>query len=77
MEWKEEQVKMQTLVIGLNKKPGFTLIELLVVIVIIGLMSSILLLNTNIVNISNSPKTLEENFSEISQESIIRGKVLG
>ena len=77
MEWKEEQVKMQTLVIGLNKKPGFTLIELLIVIVIIGLMSSILLLNTNIVNISNSPKTLEENFSEISQESIIRGKVLG
>lgn len=68
---------MQTLVIGLNKKPGFTLIELLIVIVIIGLMSSILLLNTNIVNISNSPKTLEENFSEISQESIIRGKVLG
>ena len=77
MEWKEEQVKMQTLVIGLNKKPGFTLIELLIVIVIVGLMSSILLLNTNIVNISNSPKTLEENFSEISQESIIRGKVLG
>lgn len=77
MEWKEEQVKMQTLVIGLNKKPGFTLIELLIVIVIIGLMSSILLLNTNIVNFSNSPKTLEENFSEISQESIIRGKVLG
>ena len=77
MEWKEEQVKMQTLVIGLNKKPGFTLIELLIVIVIIGLMSSILLLNTNIVNISNSSKTLEENFSEISQESIIRGKVLG
>jgi len=37
MEWKEEQVKMQTLVIGLNKKPGFTLIELLIVIVIIGL----------------------------------------
>ena len=64
MEWKEEQVKMQTLVIGLNKKPGFTLIELLIVIVIIGLMSSILLLNTNIVNISNSPKTLEENFSK-------------
>ena len=77
MEWKEEQVKMQTLVNGINKNPGFTLIELLIVIVIIGLMSSILLLNTNIVNISNSPKTLEENFSEISQESIIRGKVLG
>ena len=77
MEWKEEQVKMQTLVIGLNKKPGFTLIELLIVIVIIGLMSAILHLNTNIVYISNSPKTLEENFSEISQESIIRGKVLG
>ena len=77
MEWKEVQVKMQTLVIGLNKKPGFTLIELLIVIVIVGLMSSILLLNTNIVNISNSPRTLEENFSEISQESIIRGKVLG
>ena len=77
MEWKEEQVKMQTLVIGLNKKPGFTLIELLIVIVIIGLMSSILLLNTNIVDVSNSPQSLEENFSEISQESIIRGKVLG
>ena len=56
---------------------GFNLLEVLIVIVIIGLMSSILLLNTNIVNISNSPKTLEENFSEISQESIIRGKVLG
>ena len=68
---------MQTLVIGLNKKLGFTLIELLIVIVIIGLMSSILLLNTNIINVSNSPKTLEGNFSEISQESIIRGKVLG
>jgi prepilin-type N-terminal cleavage/methylation domain-containing protein len=77
MEWKEVQVKMQTSVIGLNKKPGFTLIELLIVIVIIGIMSSILLLNTNIVNISNSPRTLEESFSEISQESIIRGKVLG
>ena len=77
MEWKEVQVKMQTLVIGLNKKPGFTLIELLIVIVIIGIMSSILLLNTNIVNISSSPRTLEESFSEISQESIIRGKVLG
>jgi prepilin-type N-terminal cleavage/methylation domain-containing protein len=77
MEWKEEQVKMQTLAIGLNKKKGFTLIELLIVIVIIGLMSSILLLNTNIVNFSNSPETLEENFSEISQESIIRGKILG
>ena len=68
---------MQTLAIGLNKKPGFTLIELLIVIVIIGLMSSILLLNTNIVNVSDSPRTLEESFSEISQESIIRGKVLG
>ena len=68
---------MQTLVIGLNKKTGFTLIELLIVIVIIGLMSSILLLNTNIINVSNSPRTLEESFSEISQESIIRGKVLG
>ena len=77
MEWKEVQVKMQTSVIGLNKKPGFTLIELLIVIVIIGIMSSILLLNTNIVNISSSPRTLEESFSEISQESIIRGKVLG
>ena len=77
MEWKEVQVKMQTSVIGLNKKPGFTLIELLIVIVIIGIMSSILLLNTNIVNVSNSPRTLEESFSEISQESIIRGKVLG
>ena len=70
-------MKIQTLVTGLNKKPGFSLIELLIVIVIIGLMSSILLLNTNIVNITNSPKTLEEKFSEISQESIIRGKVLG
>ena len=77
MEWREVQVKMQTSVIGLNKKPGFTLIELLIVIVIIGIMSSILLLNTNIVNVSNSPRTLEESFSEISQESIIRGKVLG
>ena len=77
MEWKEVQVKMQTSAIGLNKKPGFTLIELLIVIVIIGLMSSILLLNTNIVNVNNSPRTLEESFSEISQESIIRGKVLG
>ena len=77
MEWREVQVKMQILETGSNKKQGFTLIELLIVIVIIGLMSSILLLNTNIVNISNSPKTLEENFSEISQESIIRGKVLG
>ena len=77
MEWKEVQVKMQTSVIGLNKKPGFTLIELLIVIVIIGIMSSILILNTNIVNVSNSPRTLEESFSEISQESIIRGKVLG
>ena len=77
MELKEVQVNMQTSVIGLNKKPGFTLIELLIVIVIIGVMSSILLLNTNIVNVSKSPRTLEESFSEISQESIIRGKVLG
>ncbi len=77
MEWREVQVKMQILETGSNKKQGFTLIELLIVIFIIGLMSSAVLLNTNILNFTNQPKNLAENFSEISQESIIRGKVLG
>ena len=76
MEPLEEKEKMPTLGTGKNNS-GFTLIELLVVLILIGISSSYLMLNTNLVNIFNSSDDAPENFFQyMSDESILKGRTL-
>jgi prepilin-type N-terminal cleavage/methylation domain-containing protein len=65
------------LVIGRTNKNGFTLIELLVVLVIIGIASSYILLNTSVLNfIKLRDHSIENSFQLLSEESILRGKTI-
>ena len=68
---------MLMLVIGRTNKNGFTLIELLVVLVIIGIASSYILLNTSVLNfIKLRDHSIENSFQLLSEESILRGKTI-
>jgi prepilin-type N-terminal cleavage/methylation domain-containing protein len=65
------------LVIGRTNKNGFTLIELLVVLVIIGIASSYIFLNTSVLNfIKLRDHSIENSFQLLSEESILRGKTI-
>ena len=73
----EEKETMLMLVIGRTNKNGFTLIELLVVLVIIGIASSYILLNTSVLNfIKLRDHSIENSFQLLSEESILRGKTI-
>ena len=76
---KAELVKTQILATGLSKNiKGFTLLELLVVLLIIGIASSVILVNnSSINNIINGQTSVEKNFQLISEESILSSKILG
>ena len=68
---------MLMLVIGRTNKNGFTLIELLVVLIIIGITSSYILLNTSVLNfIKLRDHSIENSFQLLSEESILRGKTI-
>lgn len=68
---------MLMLVIGRTNKNGFTLIELLVVLVIIGIASSYILLNTSVLNfIKLRDHSIENSFQLLSEESILTGKTI-
>ena len=68
---------MLMLVIGRTNKNGFTLIELLVVLVIIGIASSYIFLNTSVLNfIKLRDHSIENSFQLLSEESILRGKTI-
>jgi prepilin-type N-terminal cleavage/methylation domain-containing protein len=64
---------------GCNKNnKGFTLLELLVVLLIIGIASSVILINTSSVNqIIKGQMSVEKNFQLMSEESILSSKILG
>jgi len=72
-------VKIQILETGYSKNyQGFTLLELLVVLLIIGIASSVIVLNTNSIDgLMRGKTSLDNNFQTISDESILSGKVLG
>lgn len=68
---------MLMLVIGRTNKNGFTLIELLVVLIIIGIASSYILLNTSVLNfIKLRDHSIENSFQLLSEESILTGKTI-
>lgn len=72
-------MKIQILATGFNKfYKGFTLLELLVVLLIIGIASSVILINTSsLERISQGTITIERNFQIISEESILSGNIIG
>ena len=69
MVWKVVLVKTQILETGYSKlNKGFTLLELLVVLLIIGIASSVILINTSsIENVTQSRASIERNFQIISE----------
>lgn len=68
---------MLMLVIGRTNKNGFTLIELLVVLIIIGIASSYIFLNTSVLNfIKLRDHSIENSFQLLSEESILTGKTI-
>ena len=73
MDGLEGMERMLILEIG-TKNKGFTLIELIVVILIMGIASSYLMLNSNIfLSIDQSDRSFEEDLSFISEESMLMG----
>ena len=79
MVWRAELVRTQTSVTGCNNcKSGFTLIEILVVLVVIGIASSLILLNFSSADaISKNQSTFTKSFNFLSEESIITGDIIG
>ena len=76
--WLAERERTVILVTGLKTKTsGFTLIELLVVLLIIGVASSYIFLNTSILgSILEKENPLEGNFKVVTEESILRGSTI-
>ena len=74
-----ERVRILTLEIGCNKKiRGFTLIEILVVLLIIGIASSLLVINAGLSDsVSTNKKSFENTFNHLTEESIITGNPIG
>ena len=72
-------VKIRILETGCsNPSKGFTLIELLVSIIIIGLVSSIVFINSNVVNsFERNTSSLKNLFQFLSEESMLSGSIIG
>jgi prepilin-type N-terminal cleavage/methylation domain-containing protein len=79
MECLAEQERIPTLEIGCNKSiKGFTLIEILVVLIIIGIASSLLVINMGLSNtVSDNKNSFQNIFNYLSEESIITGNPIG
>ena len=77
MVWKVVLVKTQILETGYSKlNKGFTLLELLVVLLIIGIASSVILINTSsIENVTQSRASIERNFQIISEVILEQAQV--
>lgn len=75
MAWSVVREKIVISATGVKTKTsGFTLIELLVVLLIIGVASSYIFLNTSILDsILEKENPLEGNFKVVTEESILRG----
>ena len=71
--------KIQTLATGCSKNSrGFTLIELLVSIIIIGLVSSIIFINSSVLDsLEKNTGALKNLFNYLSEESMLSGSMIG
>lgn len=76
---KEVLVRIQTLAIGCKKtKNGFTLLELLVVLMIIGISTTLIIINSDLSStFIKKNSTYERTFNYLSEESILTGKIIG
>ncbi len=79
MVWRVDQVKIQILATGCNKPSrGFTLIEILVVLVVIGIATSLVVLNFSAVTTtSNKAASFSKTFDYLMEESIVTGNIIG
>jgi len=78
MGLKVVMVKIQILETGCSKSSsGFTLIELLVSIVIIGLISSLVFINSSVINsLEKNTGSLKNLFNYLSEESMLSGSMI-
>ena len=79
MAWRVDQVRTQILATGCNKpSKGFTLIELLVVMVVIGIATSLVVLNFSAIALSSKQSaSFTQTFNHLTEESIITGNIIG
>ena len=79
MAWRVDQVKIPILATGCNKPSrGFTLIEILVVLVVIGIATSLVVLNFSAVTTtSNKAASFSKTFDYLMEESIVTGNIIG
>ena len=76
------QERILILETGCNKNKdfakGFTLIEILIVLIIIGITSTLVILNFNSVSsIEKQTSGIEDSINFLTEESIITGKIIG
>jgi len=77
--WRVDQVRTQILATGCSKSSrGFTLIEVLVVLVVIGIATSLVVLNFSAVtSASQQSASFTKTFNYLAEESIITGGIIG
>ena len=72
---------MLILVIGCSNKElnkGFTLVEILVALIIIGITTTLVILNfSSLSSVTKQVNTIEDNINFLTEESIVTGNIIG